>query len=52
MRVLILAITLIAMAAPAFANCGSNHEAASSGTSTVATTGTPDNPAPPPGSGG
>lgn len=50
MRILILAFALLAAAAPAFANCGANHEAAV-GHDTVATTGAPQTPAPGPSGG-
>lgn len=50
MRTLILTLALLAFAAPAFANCGANHEAAI-GHDTVATTGAPQAPAPGPSGG-
>jgi predicted S18 family serine protease len=50
MRLLILTLGLMALAVPAFANCGATHQASSS--DTVATTSTPQPPPATPSSGG
>jgi predicted S18 family serine protease len=44
MRILILALGLIALAMPAFADCGATHQASTP--NTVATTNPPAGPAP------
>jgi hypothetical protein len=50
MRLLILTIALVGLTLPAFANCGADHQASGSATTTASNP--PSTPAPAPASGG